>query len=409
MILATRGGRSVRVETRDVFGSDAIPRPSEAGGFWSAAGKIVDADTATGLPAVLAAVRLLSEGVASMPLVVNRTSGDVTERAPDTWQHRLLHDQPCPEMSPFQVWSHVVASLNTAGNALMLKGIARGRVEALWPLPPCRWEIAKRASGLVYRVRGNDGIVELTRSEILHVPGILLDDPMIGVSPIEAHRQALGTTLALEEFQGRFFANDASPGGIITIQGSSNKAAKEQLRESWEARHRGSRAAGRVAVLDNGATFERIGLTLSDAQFIEGMQFGVQQVARIFNVPSVLLGHDVNAPASTPEQDNIRFLQKSLLPWMKRVEDALHTDPDLFGASGDLRPAFVPDALLRPDTAARYDSYVKARQAGWLSANEIRALENRPPVEGGDEVQQTPVGGAPNQPRVPADPQPQAA
>ncbi len=409
MILATRSGRNVSFETRDIFdGYDAIPRPGEANGYWSAAGKRIDTSSAAGLPAVLAAIRLLAEAIASMPLVVHRVTGEVTEPARDAPQWRLLHDQPNPDMSGFQVWSHVTASLNTAGNALLLKGFdRRGVIAGLWPLPPDRWSIVKRDGQCIFQIRGERGMTELTRAQVLHIPGILLDDPVIGVSPIAAHRNALGTSLALEEFKGRFFENDASPGGIISLQGSTNKAAKEGLREAWEARHRGTRAAGRIAVLDNGATFEQIGIGLRDAQFVESMQFNVQEIARIFNVPAALLGHDVNAPASTPEQDNLRFLQKSLLPWMRRIEDALYADPDLFG-SGNLRPAFVPDGLLRPDTASRYDSYVKARQAGWLSANEIRALENRPPVEGGDEVQQTPVGGAPNQPRVPADPQPQA-
>lgn len=397
------------MESRDIFdGYDSIPRPGEAGGYWSAAGKRVDSDTALGLPAALAAVRLLAEAVASMPLVVHRVEGDVTERAPGSWQWRLVHDEPNPDMSPFQVWSHVVASLNTAGNALLLKGKSRGRVAALWPLPPSRFSIVKRGGRLVFRVRGDGGVAELGSDQVLHVPGILVDDPQIGVSPVAAHRNALGTALALEEFQGRFFENDASPGGLITTQGPMRREQRELLREAWEARHRGGRAAGRVAVLDNGASFEQIGLGLRDAQFVEAMQFNVAEIARIFNLPAALLGAaDAGGVPGTPEQDNIRFLQKSLLPWMRRIEDALRADPDLFGAGQQLRPAFVPDALLRPDTASRYDSYVKARQAGWLSANEIRALENRPPVEGGDEVQETPVGGAPNQPRVPADAEPE--
>ena len=187
------------------------------------------------------------------------------------------------------------------------------------------------------------------------------------------------------------------------MPGTLTKEKLEELREGFEARHRGLQASHRTAILTGGASYESAGtINLRDAAFIEKTQADVQDIARMFGLPSSMLDAADFNHASTPEQDMIRFTSR-LTPWMRRIESALETDRDLFPdidmpgeTDNDPCVRFDANQLVRADIAQRFAAYSAARQGGWLSANEIRAQENLPPVEGGDTVQATPVGGAPN-------------
>jgi len=398
LILATReGNRSV--QSRDLFaGTDRIPLPGSQGGVWSAAGRWVSTKDAVGLPAVLSAIRVLAETVGSLPMIVYRQVGDNKERAQDSSQWALLHDKPCEGVTPMALWSHIVAAQHGWGGAYVLKMKAQGKVVQLGPLQADR--VTPRVDGgqLVFDVRDQDssyGVKTLTRSSVLYIPGILYDHPLIGISPIAMHRQALGTGLALEEYGGRFFSNDATPGGVLQIPGDLSKPQRDEMREAWDSEHRGGENAHKLGVLIGGSTYQQVGISPHDAQYVDGQRFTVEQVARIFRIPTWLLAGADPENRVKQEEKNLSFLQFSLAPWLVRIEQALLADDDLF-PDKTMTPEFLADGLLRADTATRYAAYVQARQAGWLSANEIRAMENRPPVEGGDNVQATPVGGAVN-------------
>jgi HK97 family phage portal protein len=398
MIVRTyNGNRSVG---RMFEGVDRIPSPSQGGSGWSFAGRRVSWPDAAALPAVLCAIRLLSETTGSMPMIVYSGVGDDRMRDTGAPQSEILHSKPNAKHSPFGFYSYVVASMNGAGGALILKTKSRRQVEELWPLSPSTWYPKREAGELVfkYREQGQAGEKTLTTDDVIYVPAILAADPLIGISPIEAHRNSLGTALAIEEFGGRFFANDASPGGIIKHPQFLQKEKRDEIREGWESRHRGGGASHRVGILVGGAEFQQIGVNLADAQFIEAQRYSVEEIARIFRVPSEAIGgYSETKPSTraTPEQRNLDLLTFSLMPWLIRIEQALHADDDLFPDKG-LYPEFLTDGILRADTISRYGAYLPARQAGWLTANEVRRMENLPPVEGGDQLQTTPVGGAPN-------------
>lgn len=383
-------------EERAEWGSSAIPLPGLS--YVSATNRVVTPDAAAGLPAVAAAIRLVSETIASLPLLVYEGSGPTRGRAYESEQYRLLHDAPNREQSSFDFLSDVTASLEGFGNAYVQKVKQNGRVVELVPLDP---EIV-----YVYRDRETldrkyDVIVNgkrttgLTSSEILHIRGMTIRGGLLGLSPIQLHRNSLGNAVAMAEFVGRYFANDASPGLAIKIPGAVTSQQAKQILEVWQSTHGGVTNSHRPAVLASGAELDKVPISLEDALAVEAQKFSVREVARIFNVPPSLLAAEGAATASSAHEEADRFLKFSLAPRLRRIELALRADPDLFGGT-DLFPEFLVDSLLRPDTAARYAAYLSAKQGGWLSTNEIREMENRPPVEGGESVQITPVGGAPN-------------
>lgn len=397
MILATRHGNA---ELRGgEYGSSAIPVPGSRSVSFS--GRSVTPATASTLPAVGAAIRTVAEVIATMPMMVYQRSGEGRERATSSSQWRLLHDQPNAEQSPFDFFSDVVASIETCGNAVIQKIKSKGKVVELIVVDPDMVQIRrdKETQAKVFDIRVDGKVYrDLTSADILHVRGFTLQGGIIGLSPIQAHRNALGNALALEEYQGRFFRNDATPGLVIKTPGQLSSNQAKQILSVWADTHGGLGNAHRPAVLAGGAELQRI--PAMDSEWVETQRLGVLDVARIFRLPGWVLGVDAsNMPGQNPEQDSLRFLLYSLGPRLRRIEMAFRADPDLFGAESSLFCEFLADSILRTDTSERYGAYVKARQAGWVTPNEIREREGLPRMDDprADEIQMTPVGGAPNQ------------
>jgi HK97 family phage portal protein len=395
VILRTRFGNA---EVRSEFGSSAIPAPSQ--NLVAYSGRIVSAENATGLPAVGAAIRTVAEVIASLPMIVYQRQGDTKTRAPSAPQYQLLHEAPNSEQSPFDFFSDIGASIETTGNAIIQKiKDARGQVVELIVVDPDYVQIRRDIDGQkVVDVRINGKTYKgLTSSDVIHIRGFTLKGGMVGLSPIQAHRHALGNSMALMEYQGRFWSNDATPGLVIKVPGQLAKQQAQQILQVWSDTHGGLSNAHRPAILAGGAELERI--PAMDAEWVAQSNLNVSDVCRIFRLPGWTLNHEAsNFAGQQPEQDSLRFLLYSLGPRLRRIELAFRTDPDLFGVGSNLYPEFLADSLLRTDTKERYEAYKAARQAGWLSPNEIRALENYPASAqpGADDIQLTPVGGAPN-------------
>lgn len=393
--------KPVREERGAEWGSSAIPLPGMGApgpGFFSFTGRYVSAETAMGLPAVGASVRLISETIASLPMVVYVGDGPNRKRATASPTYALLHDRPNMDQSAFEFWGDVSSCIETTGNAFVQKIKARGRVEELHVIDPNYVRVYRdpdtREKRFDVMVDGKK-VDNLTTADVLHIRGYTIRGGLVGISPIAEHRHALGVSLAAEEFAGRAYANDATPGLAIKVPGNLGRQQALEMLQVWTSTHGGIENARKPAVLTNGADLEKISMTLADADLIAAMQFNVEQVARIFRIPPGLLGVLNPATKQTAEEESLRFVRYCLMPRLRRIEMALRVDPDLF-PNANMQPEWLVDGLLRADTATRYAAYVQARQAGWLSANEIREMENLPPVDGGDEVQQTPVGGAPN-------------
>ena len=376
-------------------------------GNGSAAGVSVTPEGSLAYSAVLACVRVLAEGVASLPcLVYERTQENGREgkrRATDHPVYELLHNEPNDVQTAFELYEMGMAQLLLWGNFYAeIDWDARGAVRGLWPLPA--WDMAPYMSGRkkFYQLQMT-GASPMTFQDwqVLHVPSFGYDG-LQGKSLIALAREAVGLGIAAQQYGASFFGNGARPGGILEHPGKLSKEAHDRLRGSWNAAHGGLTNAQRVAILEEGMKFAAVAIPPEDAQFLQTRQFQRAEVAAIFRVPPHMIGDLERATFSNIEQQSSDFYTNSLQPWLKRWEQRLMRSL-LVGAERQTHLVeFLVDALLRADTTARYQAYAVGRNGGWLSANDIRERENMNPIEGGDEyltpLNMSPVGTLPPTP-----------
>ena len=347
----------------------------------------VSEEGAMRLAAVYACVRVLAETVASLPLVVYERLDRGKERAVEHPLYRLLHDAPNPVMTAFEWRETLMGHLALWGNAYCeIEYDGGGRPLALWPLRPDGVEDIRRGSqGLTYVYRLPDGKqVVFPGERVFHVRG-LSPDGIRGYSPIaDFARRLVKMGLAVQEFGDNFFANGARPGGVLQHPGKLSDEAYDNLRSSWAGRHEGLSNAHRVAILEEGMTFQAVGTPPEEAQFLESMKMNRAQIASIFRVPPHMIGDLERATFSNIEQQSIEFKTYTMEPWLVRWQQAINTRLMVEGERDTYFAEFVTDALLRGDTASRYAAHAIARQNGWMSANDIREIENMNPIDGGD-------------------------
>ncbi len=359
-------------------------------------GKPVNERTAMQTSAVYACVRILSESIAGLPLHVYRYTRDGgKERTAAHPLYRILHDEPNPEMTSFVFRETLMAHLLLWGNAYaQIIRNGNGQVIALYPLLPNKMDVSRnRAGELIYTYyrdweesggRPKQGGATLRRDEVLHIPGLGFDG-LIGYSPIAMAKNAIGISLATEEYGASFFANGANPGGVLEHPGVIKDIGR--VKDSWNAVYQGSGNAHRIAVLEEGMKFQQIGIPPEEAQFLETRKFQVNEIARIFRVPPHMVGDLEKSSFSNIEQQSLEFVKYTLDPWVIRWEQSLQQSLLLPSEKASLFIRFNLDGLLRGDYQSRMNGYAVGRQNGWLSANDIRELEdmNRiPSEEGGD-------------------------
>ena len=269
----------------------------------------------------------------------------------------------------------------------------RGEVVALYPLLPNKMDVSRENSGRLYYTytRNSDEPngrqkfeqVVLPREDVLHIPGLGFDG-LIGYSPIAMAKNAIGIAIATEEYGATFFANGATPGGILEHPGIVKDP--ERLRQSWKAQFSGKNSHS-VAVLEEGMTFKQMAIPPNEAQFLETRKFQINEIARIFRVPPHMVGDLEKSSFSNIEQQSLDFVMYTLNPWIVRWEQAMQQALLLPAEKGRLSFRFNVDGLLRGDYQSRMNGYAVARQNGWMSANDIRELENMNPIpdeEGGN-------------------------
>ena len=357
------------------------------GGNKSTAGVSVNENTALKSTAVFACVRVLAETIASLPLFVYRRIDRGKEKATEHPLYQILHDRPNEEMTSFTFRETLMGHLALWGNAYA--EIVRdrgGRVRELWPLRPDKtWpERDKTAKKLRYKLILPDGEgVILPGDRVLHIPGLSFDG-LVGYSPIRLAREAIGLSLAAEEFGARFFSNGARPGGVLEHPNSLSEEAQKRLRQSWNEMHQGLDKQHRIAILEEGMTYKQIGIPPEDAQFLETRKFQLNEIARIYRVPPHMIGDLDKATYSNIEQQSIDFVVNTIRPWLVRWEQAINSKLLTPSEQKKYFAEFKVDGLLRGDIESRYKAYATARQWGWMSANDVRELENMNPIEGGD-------------------------
>jgi len=352
------------------------------GGSKATSGASVSEATALNSTAVYACVRILAETIASLPLpVYRRLQGGGKERAVDHYLYPLLHDQPNPEMTSFEFRETLMGHLALWGNAYAeIERDRAGRVRALWPLRPDRMKVSRDDQGLRYEYSLPDGHVAVLRQpNVMHIRG-LSSDGIVGYSPIRLAREAIGLALATEEFGARFFGSGSRPGGILQHPGRLSEEAAKRLRKTWEEMHSGLSQAHRIAILEEGMKWTQIGIPPEDAQFLATREFQTIEIARIFRVPPYLLQDFSRATFSNVEHTAISFVVHTIRPWLVRWEQAFKRDLFLPAERDTYFAEFLVDGLLRGDIESRYRAYSVARQWGWMSADDIRELENLNPL-----------------------------
>lgn len=361
------------------------------GGVWT--GKTVTVDRAFGFVPVYAAIRVLSESVASLPLQVFKRTAKGKDLAQDHRLYSILHDSPNPEMTSF-TWREVSQShLESWGNAYSeIEYADDGFPLYLWPLRPDRMTVLRDEGRLVYLYRTMDGEEQrLSHRQVFHIPGLGYDG-RVGYSPIHMARQSIALGLAAEEFAGRFYANDARPGVAIKLgpEYDYDDDAKKRLAESWDATHAGLSNKHRTAVLDEGMGIEQIGFPAEDAQLVEQQQWSVIQTCRIFNIQPHMLHALERATFNNVEELGLNYVTYSLRNRLVRWEQ--QSKLQLFEGDPDHFAEHNVDGLLRGRLEDRMKAYWQMFQMGALNADEIRAKENMNPREDGrGDVYYTPV------------------
>lgn len=354
---------------------------------FSGAGKSVTARTAIQVSTVYACVRVIAETVASLPLHVYESADTGNIKALEHPMYRLLHDEPNAEMTSFVMREVMLSHLLLWGNSYsQIIRSGRNRIIGLYPLLPDRMEVDRNSAGtLTYTYTTTEGrTVRLAPEDVLHIPGLGFDGVM-GYSPIALEKNAIGLGIAAEEYGSKFFGNGATPSGVLTHPNTVKNP--KALRESWNNAYGGSVNAGKVAILEEGMKFERISLPNNEAQFLETRKFQVSEICRIYRVPPHLVGDLEHATFSNIEHQSISFAVHTIRPWLVRIEQAINRALFSDSEKGRFFVQFNIDGLMRGAYKERMEGYAIARQNGWMSANDIRELENMNPIsdaEGGN-------------------------
>ncbi|MEW6457615.1 MAG: phage portal protein [Bacillota bacterium] len=348
-------------------------------GLKTAAGITVTPESALSHPAVLGAVRLLSEMVASLPLLVYERRGDGKRRAPDHPVYKLLHEAPNPLQTPFTFKEAVCLHLLLHGNAyLQITWRGDGAPASLWPIHPARVQVEVQNGTILYKAATPQGQTQtLTSDDILHIP-LLAVDGIVGKSPVQVAREAIGAALAADQFAAGYFGNAARPSGILQLAGTLSQEALDRLKKTWQdAYGRGSQG---TAVLEAGIEFKPVSGNANDSQLIETRQFSMRAIAAILRIPPHLLDPTARGTYANVETQSLEFLTFSLQPFLTRIEEALSLK--LFTPTERQRffAEFLTDGLLRADTRTRYTAYQVGIQAGFLLVDEVRQRENLPPL-----------------------------
>lgn len=358
------------------------------GGGPSWSGIDVDRTSAMGVSAVWSCVRLISETMAALPLVLLRRRNDGgTERATEHPLYRLLHDQPNPERNSFlwreQQQQHVLIMGNCYSQVVRERGVYPA---GLWPLDPERMKVGRDGTALLYTYRTQDGAEHvLTPSDVLHIPGLGWDG-LIGYPVLTMHAQGIGSAIAAERYGSEFFKNGAEPHGYIKMVGSlKDDAARKRLRESWQDVYGEWGNKHKTGILEQGAEYVQTTIPPEQAQFIETRRYSRSEIASIFRVPPHLIG-DVDRSTSWGtgiEQQTIGFVVYTLMPWLVRWEQCLDQQLLMEDERGTYFFKFELKGLLRGDLAARTNFYNAMLDRGVFHADDVLALEDMNPQEGG--------------------------
>jgi HK97 family phage portal protein len=404
-VIVRSRGRDVEIRSSSSW-PEAWPYSPEppaelVGGSLFGGHMLMTLERALGLPALLGVLLRLGQGAGMVPLKVYRGQAPSREAALDSYQYELLHDRPSSECPPFAFYADLAASIAGVGYGPVRKYKANGRrgdVKELLVLDASKVTPKRQGGRIVFEDRTEGQTVTRDQTEIVCPRGLAFGGGVVGLSPISAARLGILTGIKRQAFEYRYFRNNAEARVVLAFPQQMDRSTAEEWVDLWEGDHQGEENWHRTGAIGGGATVTHLPVSLEDAQFVEANRMTSEQIGGIYGIPKSFLNVGDNAPTS----EDWRFMVTFGLGWiLTTIAQSFSHDRDLFPIEqrpeNRMHAEHVVDALLKPDIKTRYEAYRLARQAGWLTANEIRALENYPPHDNGDELQATPVGGAPNE------------
>lgn len=375
-------------------------------GMQTRSGITVTPEVALGVAAVSAAVGILAETLAQLPLMVyRRLDRGGKEKAPDHPLWPLLHDKPNGWQNSFEYREMQQLQLGLKGNVFAFKNMVAGRVGELLPIHPSRVTVHQDADyAVTYKVSLPSGeYLTLPKERIFHIRDRSMNG-ITGMSRLENAKECIGLSVKAEAYGAQFFGNAARPSGVLSTEQKVSPEQMKELRESWKAVHGGENAGG-TAVVDAGWKWSAMTMNNDDAQFLETRKFQIGEVARIWRVPPHMLGDLERATFSNIEQQSLEFVKYSMMPWLRRWESAINDQLVPENEKGKVFAEFNVDGLLRGDFLTRVQGYSTGLKDGWLNRNEVRDKENMSPIEGGDEYHRAEsIHGGTNEPAQTAQP-----
>ncbi|EOE0524101.1 phage portal protein [Providencia stuartii] len=366
----------VGIDTQDLL---------KALGGLSSSGKTVSTDKALQLSAVWSCVRLLSESISTLPLKIYLHQEDGSRViAKDHPAYRVLCRRPNAEMTPSRFMLMVVASLCLQGNAYIEKRYIGGKLVSLQPLLPQLVTVKRLDNGLLdYQCVEQGGENRpIPVKNMMHIRGFGLDG-VVGLTPIQVGRNILGSAIATDETAAKIFRNGLLASGFLSSKTALTKEQREKLRGYLNA-FISSENAGKLMILENDLSYNGISMNPEDAQLLQSRSWSIEEICRWFRVPPFMVGHadKQSSWASSVEGMNMQFLTNTLRPLLVNIEQEINRC--LLDSDDDYYAEFSVEGLLRADSAGRAAYYTTALQNGWMSRNDVRRLENLPPIEGGD-------------------------
>ncbi|WP_057092942.1 phage portal protein [Comamonas thiooxydans] len=358
------------------------------GASMSSSGVRVTPESAMALPSLQTCITLLAESLASC-------SPDLFERQNDGGRiiasahpaHDVVRFDPNGHQTPYEYIEHNQLCAGLRGNSYsFIDRRDDGNIAKLWPLDVSKVTVLKGPDQLpYYRVAGYDGVLPM---RLVHHVRWHSHNGYTGLSPIELHADTIGLADAVRRFTGKSFANGSTVAGVIErpkeVSAITDTASIKKITDQWGEKFQGIDNHAKVALLQEGMSFKPVSMTNVDAEIVEILKLTGADIPRIYKVPLPMAGYLDEAKYNTMEQMFMHFVVFGLLPWAKRTEQAMNRD---FLIPADRRKYYFEfnlSGLMRGDQKSRYDAYAIGRQWGWLSVNDIRRLENLPPIAGGN-------------------------
>jgi len=355
-----------------------------SGGNHTYTGKNISEEDALSSTAFWAGVRIISETIASLPLPLYVRIPKGKEKATNHYLYTLLSLMPNNEMTAFSYRESMVGNLLMWGNHYSEIDYKNDGKLELWPLLPNKMELTRRNGKLLYIYTTPDGQQAIFPKErILHIAGFS-PNGIMGYNPIRKNIEALGLNLALEEYAARFFGGGGTPPMVLIHPNTLSPEAKSNLASAWQESHGGLSNSHRIAILEEGMELKEYGVKPDEAQALDSRKFSVTEVSRILNIPPPFLKDLEHATYSNIEELNKAFAEHTIRPWLVRLEQNFCVQ---LLSEKERKKYFwehIMDAIVRADIQKRWEAYNKGFQTGVWSPNDIREMENKNPIEGGD-------------------------